>query len=83
MFFVVMRGWLLSRWKYCSKVFGFVNGWQALWLRLNVTSRKLITCLLASMVMRSPLLLKTRHISFLMFSVSLGMALVMASPSSR
>lgn len=52
-------------------------------LRLNVTSRKLITCLLASMVMRSPLLLKMRHISFLMFSVSLGEALVMASPSSR
>ena len=74
---------MVALWKYCSKVFGFVNGWQALWLRLNVTSRKLITCLLASMVMRSPLLLKTRHISFLMFSVSLGMALVMASPSSR
>ena len=27
-----------------------------LWLRLNVTSRKLIICLLASMVMRRPLL---------------------------
>ena len=52
-------------------------------LRLNVTSRKLITCLLASMVMRSPLLLKMRHISFLMFSMSLGEALVMASPSSQ
>ena len=52
-------------------------------LRVNVTSRKLITCLLASMVMRSPLLLKMRHISSLMFSVSLGEALVMASPSSR
>ena len=38
-------------------------------LRLNVTSRKLIICLLASMVIRSPLLLKMRHISFLMFSV--------------
>ena len=37
-----------------------------------MTSRKLIICLLASMVMRSPLLLKMRHISFLMFSVSLG-----------
>ena len=48
-----------------------------------MTSRKLITCLLASMVIRSPLLLKMRHISFLMFSVSLGVALVMASPSSR
>ena len=47
---------------------------------LNVTSRKLIICLLASMVMRNPLLLKMRHISFLMFSVSLGMALVIASP---
>ena len=48
-----------------------------------MTSRKLITCLLASMAMRSPLLLKRRHVYFLMFSVSLGVALVMASPSSR
>ena len=48
-----------------------------------MTSRKLIICLLASMVMRNPLLLKMRHISFLMFSVSLGVALVIASPSSR
>ena len=48
-----------------------------------MTSRKLMICLLASMVMRSPLLLKTRQISFLVFSVSLGEALVMASPSSR
>ena len=40
-------------------------------LRVNVTSRKLIICLLASMVMRSPLLLKVRHISFLMLSVSI------------
>ena len=42
-----------------------------------MTSRKLITCLFVSMVMRSPLLLKMRHISFLIFSVSLGVALVM------
>ena len=47
-----------------------------------MTSRKLIICLLASMVMRNPLLLKMRHISFLMFSVFLGVALVIASPSS-
>ena len=52
-------------------------------LRLKVTSRKLMTCLLASIVMRRPLRLKTRHISFLMFSVSLGVALETASPSSR
>ena len=48
-----------------------------------MTSRKLITCLFASIVMRSPLLLNMRHISFLMFSVLLGVALLMASPSSR
>ena len=48
----------------------------------KVTSRKLITYSFASIVMRSPLL-KIRHISFLMFSVFLGVALVMASPSSR
>ena len=35
-----------------------------------MTSKKLIICLLASMVMRSPLVLKMRHISFLMVSVS-------------
>ena len=34
-----------------------------------MTSRKLIICLLASMVMRRPLLLKMRYISFLMLSV--------------
>ena len=82
-FFVVIGGWLLSRWTYSSSAFGLVNGRYVFWLRLNVTSRKLIICLLASMAMRSPLLLKMRHISFLMFSVSLGEALVMASPSSR
>ena len=48
-----------------------------------MTSSKLITCSFASIVMRSLLLLKMRHISFLMFSVFLGVALVMASPSSR
>ena len=48
-----------------------------------MTSRKLIIFVLASMVMRNPLLLKMRHISFLMFSVSLGVGLVIASPSSR
>ena len=26
MFFVVIGGWLLSRWTYCSEVSGFVNG---------------------------------------------------------
>ena len=46
-------------------------------------SRKLIICFSASKVMRSPLLLKMRHISFLMFSVFLVVALVMASPPSR
>ena len=51
-------------------------------LRLKVTSRKLMICLLASIVMRSPFWLKTRHISFLMFSVSPGTALEMAKPSS-
>ena len=48
-----------------------------------MTSRKMIICLLASMVMRRQLLLKMRLISFLIFSVTLGVALVMASPSSR
>ena len=38
--------------------------------RLKVMSRKLMICLLASIVIRSPFWLKTPHISFLMFSVS-------------
>ena len=44
--------------------------------RFNVTSRKLTTCLFASMVIRSPLRLNIWQISFLMFSVCLGVALV-------
>ena len=39
--------------------------------RLKVTSRKLMIFLFASMVIRSPLRLKIRQISFFMFSVSL------------
>ena len=62
--------------KYCKWL-------EVVWLGLNVTSRKLIICLLASMVMRSPLLLKMPHISFLIVSKALAVALVMASPSSQ
>ena len=51
-------------------------------LRL-VTSRKMIICLFASMFIRSLLSFKMWHISFLMFSVSLGVGLVMASLSSQ
>ena len=51
-------------------------------LRLKVTSRKLMTCLLASIVIRSPFWLNTQHISFLMFSASLVAALEMARPLS-
>ena len=50
--------------------------------RLKVTSRKLMIFSFASMVIRSPLWLKIRQISFFMFSVSLGVVLVVASPSS-
>ena len=50
--------------------------------RLKVTSRKLMIFLFASMVIRSPLRLKILQISFFMFSVSLGVVLVVASPSS-
>ena len=48
---------------------------------LKVTSRKLMIFLFASMVIRSPLQLKIRQISF-MFLVSIGVVLVVASPSS-
>ena len=50
--------------------------------RLKVTSRKLMIFLFASMVIRSPLRLKIRQISFFMFSVFLGVVLMVASPSS-
>ena len=83
-FFVVIGGWLLSRWTDCSVVLGFVKGRWVLLLRFKVTSRKLrqlMICLLASIVIRSPFWLRTRHISFLMFSVSLGATLEMARPS--
>ena len=51
-------------------------------LRLKVTSRKLMFSLLASIVIHRPFWLKTRHISFLTFSVTIGVALETARPSS-
>ena len=60
---------------------GCSRGGRIVVFRLKVTSKKLMVCLLASMVIRSPLL-KMRQIYFLMFSVSLGVAFEMASPSS-
>ena len=51
--------------------------------KFRVTLRKLMVCLFASMVIRSPLLLKMPHISFFMFSVCRGVVLSVASPSSR
>ena len=50
--------------------------------RLKVTSRKLMIFLFASMVIRSPMRLKIRQMSFFMFSVSLDVLLAVASPSS-
>ena len=35
-FFVVIGGWLLSRWTESSSAFGLVNGRYVFWLRLNV-----------------------------------------------
>ena len=61
---------------------GFVKGWKVLFFRFKVTSRKLMIRLLASIVILSPLSLKIRQISFLTFSISFGVALVTASPSS-
>ena len=54
-FFLVFGVWLLSQWTYCSVVLGLVNGWQVFLFRLRVTSRKLMVCLLASMLIRNPL----------------------------
>ena len=48
----------------------------------RVTSRKVMIFLFASMVRRSSLLLRILQIFFVMFSVSLGVVLVVVSPSS-
>ena len=45
-------------------------------------SRKLMICLVASVVMLSPLSLNILQMCFLIFSVSLGIASDTASPSS-
>ena len=50
--------------------------------RLKVTFRKVMIFLFASMVRRSPLRLRILQISFFMFSVSVGVVLVVAGPSS-
>ena len=68
-FFVIAGGWLLSRWTYCSVVFGFIYGWNVFWVRLSVISRKFTVCLFASIVILSPLFLNTRQISFLIYSL--------------
>ena len=59
-----------------------MKGMKVLLFRLKVTSKRLMIFLFALMVIRSPLRLKIRQISFFMFSVSLGVVLVVASPSS-
>ena len=53
MFFMVVGGWLLSRWTYCSVVLGSMKGWWVFLFRLKVMFEKLMVCLLASI--RSPL----------------------------
>ena len=50
-FFVVIGGWLLSRWTYYSVVLGCVKDWEVFLFRLKVT---LMVCLLASMEIRNP-----------------------------
>ena len=47
-----------------------------------MTSKKLTTVLLTSMVLFSPCSLNTRQLYFLIFSVSLGVVSVAARPSS-
>ena len=59
-----------------------MKGMKVLLFRLKMTSKRLMIFLFALMVIRSPLRLKIRQISFFMFSVSLGVVLVVASPSS-
>ena len=54
MSFVVIGAWM-PRWTYRSVVYGFVKGCWVFLFSLKVTSKKLMVCLLASMVIRSSL----------------------------
>ena len=76
-------GWLLWRLTYCGVLFGLVNGLNVWDRRSNVMSKKSTDFLFASMVIMRLWLLNVLHISFLMFSTSLGVPLNTANPSSR
>ena len=71
---------------YCNTLFGFMYG--ILYgicfpvFRSSVTSRKLTTFLLASIVIRRSFSWKVLQMSFFIFSICLGVPLTMPSPSS-
>ena len=82
MFLMVFGRWLLCLCTYRGVLFGFIYGLCSLVFKSIVMSRKSTTFRLASIVILSLFSLKILHISFLMFSVYLGVLLHIASPSS-
>ena len=71
-FFSSVGRWLLCCWTYDS-----------LFVRLKVTSRQLTIFLLASIVILRPFGLNVWQTSCLVFSISFGVALEIATPLSR
>ena len=72
---MIEDGWMFSSCIYNSVLLGLEYGLYALLVRLKMMSRKFTTCLFASMVIHRPCSLKMK-----IFSVSLGIASVMAKP---
>ena len=75
-------GWLLCRLTYWGMLPGFVNGLYVPVRKSKVISKKSTTFLLASIVNFRLWSLNILHISFLIFSVSLGVSLNAPKPSS-
>lgn len=62
---IMEGGWLLSWWTYGGELLGFKQGSYEPLFRFNVTSRKLIIFLFASIVLFRPLSENTLQMSFL------------------
>ena len=83
MLLIMVGGWLLFIFTYSGLLLGFMNGLNVPDFRSIVMSKKSIVFKFASIVILRLFCLKILHISFLMFSICLGVFVVVASPSSR
>ena len=82
MFFKMIGGWLDLMLTYCNTLFGFMYGMCFPVFRSRVTSRKLTTFWLASIVIRRSFSWNVLQMSFFIFSICLGVPLTMPNPSS-